>query len=108
MFASAALVVLGAISPALVTNAPPMNSRRPIFGIVGSPCKLRDLRVSVLKLPGKTAPRSHGDHGETRSFSFLYFYGKNMCRPKHVRTKDNPFHVRSESHVRFETGIMRG
>src|SRR5438105_10936956 len=33
ILAAAALVVLGASSAALVTNAPPMNSRRPICGI---------------------------------------------------------------------------
>ena len=30
-----------------------------------SPCKLRDLRVSVLKLLAREAPRRHGEHGET-------------------------------------------
>src|SRR5437660_11944621 len=29
-----------------------------------SPCKLRDLRVFVLKLLRKNAPRRHGEHGE--------------------------------------------
>src|SRR5437868_7310307 len=36
----------------------------------------------------------------TLSLGFLDFYGKDMCRPKHVRTKDDPFHIRSEGHVR--------
>src|SRR2546426_5250062 len=122
MLASAALVVLGASSAALVTNAPPMNSRRPIFGIGFLRAECPPVRTASgsdrINLVLRTkyhcqsnliaVIRSLPLAVLTLSLSFLNFYGKNMRRPKHVRAKDDPFHVRSESHVRFETIVVLG
>src|SRR2546426_9714059 len=121
MLASAALVVLGASSAALVTNAPPMNSRRPIFGIgflraecppvrtaSGSDRINLVLRTKYHCQSNLIVIRSLPLAVLTLSLSFLNFYGEDMSRPKHVRTKNNPFHVRSESHVRFETVVVLG
>src|SRR5437588_6431605 len=134
ILAAAALVVLGASSAALVTNAPPMNSRRPICGIgflraecphvrtasgPGSPSGQPDwwwmrpdqsgLRTKYHRQSNLIAViRSLPLAVLTFSVGFLYFYGKNMRRPKHVRTKDDPFHIRSEGHVWFKTIVVLG
>src|SRR5205823_11262742 len=135
ILAAAALVVLGASSAALVTNAPPTNSRRPICGIgfLRAECRRcqnrertgvpkRAARLGWWMRPDQSGLRTKYHRQSnliavirslplavlTFSVGFLYFYGKNMSRPKHVRTKDDPFHIRSEGHVWFKTIVVLG
>src|SRR6266496_3956533 len=86
MRASTAFAVRSANNPALPTRALPTKSRRPIFDTIGSLSSVRFADLSLL--------------------SFRHFHREHVRRTKHVRTENNPIHVRCESDIWLKAVVV--